>query len=374
MKRLHKIIYLTGTRAEYGLMKETLKELNKKFDLKIIATGTHLLKKFGYTINNIRRDNFSIISEINLPYNENDPRSMADNIGKLIPHVTKVLSQVKPDLVLVEGDRGEQLSIAIAAATMNIPIAHTSGGVISKSIDDSYRNAITKLAHIHLVPTKKAAKRIAFMNEESWRIHVVGTPINLQFSDIDIYQKLDLKKDEPLLLVLQHPISTQFKQSAKQMMETLEAIKHLEYQTIIIYPNSDAGSKQMIDIIEKYRKLSFVKIFKNLDNDVFMNLLKKTDVLIGNSSAGIVEAPFFKIPVVNIGIRQNGREAGNNVINANHNKNEIRKAIRKALTKKFRQSICKNPYEGHGKTEINIANVLSKIKINSRLLSKEPVY
>lgn len=374
MKKSSKIVYLTGTRAEYGLMKETLKELHKRFDLRIIVTGTHLSKKFGYTIDEIKKDNMKIAATIKIPLTPNNLRSMADNVGVLIPRITTVLHKIRPNLVLVEGDRGEQLAMTIAAAYMNIPVAHTSGGAVSKSIDDSTRNAITKFAHLHLSPTKKSAQRIIKMNEEKWRVHVVGPPINLMFRKTDVRNQFCINKNEVLLIVLQHPVTTQYHESRKQMKETLEAIKKLKYKTIVIYPNSDAGSMEMIDEIEKYKTLSFVKIFKNLENDIFMNLLATADVIIGNSSAGIVEAPFFKLPVVNIGIRQHGREHGDNVIMAKHRKNEIMKAIKKALEKEFYQKISENPYYIKGKPEKNIANVLSKIVINSKLLSKQPVY
>jgi UDP-hydrolysing UDP-N-acetyl-D-glucosamine 2-epimerase len=375
MRNVNKIIYLTGTRAEYGLMKSTLMELNKKFDLGLIVTGTHLSKKYGRTIEEIKKDHFKIVGRINLGYQRNDLKYMADNIGRLIPQITKILSHFKPDLVLVEGDRGEQLSMAIASATMNIPIAHTSGGVVSKSIDDSYRNAITKLAHIHLAPTKKSRERIIKMNEEDKRIKVVGTPMNLNFRKVDVYKKLNLKRDPPLIIVLQHPVSNEFKKSRIQMRETMEAIKELKYNTIVIYPNSDAGSNDMIDVIEEYRHFPFIRIFNNLDSEIFMNLLQNAaSVLVGNSSAGIVEAPFFKLPFVNVGIRQDKREHGDNIINVDNKKDKIINAINLTLTNKFRHNIRKNPYKVRGNTETNIVRVISKLQITPGLLSKEPVF
>ena len=344
-------------------MKPTLMELDKKFDLKLIVSGTHLSKKHGFTIKEVKKSKLKIVERIKIPSDKNDLKSMADSIGFLIPRLTTTLQKIKPDLVLVEGDRGEQLAMSIASATMNIPIAHTSGGVDSRSIDDSFRNAITKFAHVHLAPTKKSAERIIKMNEKPWRVKLVGTPINLRYKKIDVHKQLGLKKNQILVVVLQHPITTQFKQAAKQMKVTLDAIKSLKFQSVVIYPNLDAGSNQMIKEIDKCRNLKFVKIFKNIENDLFMNLLNSADVIVGNSSAGIIEAPFFKLPVVNIGIRQE-----------NHSKSEVIKGSKKALSKKFRNNIRKNPYKIKGKTEKNISQVLSRIVINEKLLLKEPIF
>ena len=374
MEKLRKVIYLTGTRAEFGLMKNTLHEIDKKLDLKIIVTGTHLSKKYGLTIKEVIKEKFEIIKKIRIDFKENDPKFMADYIGFLIPKLTNILEIQKPDLVLVEGDRAEQLAMVIAAATMNIPIFHTSGGAISKSIDDSYRNAITKLAHIHLAPTKESANRILKMNEEKWRIHIVGAPLNLKFKKINIYKKFNLNNEKPFILVLQHPVSTEYKDSQNQIKETLNAVKFLKIPTIIIYPNSDPGSENIIKEIKKIQTQPFVKIFKNIENDVFMNLMTQASVIVGNSSAGIVESPFFKLPSIDIGLRQKNRERGDNVINVGYNKNEIIRGIKKAMSNKFLEKIHKNPYKISGEPEKNIVKILTKIKINSKLLSKEPVY
>jgi len=372
MRNVHKIIYLTGSRSEYGLMKNTLKKLATKFDLGIIVTGTHLHKKYGYSIKEIKKDRLKIVKKIPLKDTSEDLKTMVRNFGILTKEITEILEKVGPDLVLVEGDRLEQLAMTISAATMNIPVAHTSGGAISKSIDDSTRNAITKFAHIHLAPTKKSAQRIIKMGEEPWRVNVVGPPINLKYKVIDTWKKFSLEKNKPLILVLQHPISTQVNDSKKQMRQTLEALKELKNQTVIIYPNGDPGSENMIKEIEKFRKIAYFKIFKNLENDIFMNLLKNADVIVGNSSAGIVESPFFKLPTINIGIRQKGRECGDNIINVNHDKDEIIRGIEKTRSKKFK--IRKNPYKVKGLAEDNIISVISNLKLNSKVLQKEPTF
>ena len=370
MKKSSKIIFLTGTRAEYGLMKPTLIELQKNFKVKLIVTGTHLLKKYGYSVQEIYNDKFEISSKIKISPKSNDLKNMADTVGLLIPKITSILKKEMPDLVLIEGDRGEQLSMAIAASFMNIPIAHTSGGYRSKTIDDLTRNAITKFSNLHLAPSKASAQRIKNMNEESWRIHVVGPPINLNFKKIDILKKLKIQSKEPILLLIQHPVSNQYDQSRTQIKTTLSAITSLKYNTIIIYPNSDAGSKEIIEEIEKIRNLPYIHIFKNLKNNDFMNLMSCVDLMIGNSSAGIVEAPFFKLPVINLGIRQQNRECGDNVLNSNHNLYEIKKKIGIGLNKNFRKNLKYNPYKLHKPSEKLISKILLNIKIDQKFISK----
>ena len=374
MKRLRKIVYLTGSRAEFGLMQPILNKLNKKCNLGLIVTGSHLSKKHGYSIDEIRKEKYHILNVIKTSEESNEPVEMVHNISILLPKIAQILTKFKPDLVLVEGDRFEQLSMAICASTMNIPVVHTSGGLVSKSIDDLYRNAITKLSHIHLVPSKKSAMRIIKMNEESWRVKNVGAIINYNVKNIDVYNKLNLKKTKPIILVIQHSVTTEYDNAGKQMRETLKAIKSLGYQTIIIYPNSDPGSKEIIKEIEKCRTLSFIKIFKNIENEIFMNLLKTIDVVVGNSSAAIHEAPFFKLPAVLVGNRQKNREHGDNVIHVDYNSKKIIGGINKSLNKNFYQNIHVNPFKAKHSTETRIVEILLKLKINSKLLSKEPVF
>jgi len=369
MKKCLKIIYLTGTRAEFGLLKPTLLKLNKKFNLGLIVSGTHLSKKHGYSIKEIEQESFKILAKIRLPDSKNDLVSISDNMAILMLKISKILKRNKPDLVLVEGDRGEQLAMAIVSSVLNIPIIHSSGGAISGNIDDSFRNAITKLAHIHLASTKKSALRIIKMNEETSRIYFVGTPINNIFHKINVRKKLGLLKNEPVITVLQHPVSNQVKDSKKQMKETLEAIKELKYNTILIYPNSDPGSKEMIKEIEKFKDIPHIHIYKNLESDFFMNLLKVSSVIVGNSSAGIVESSFFNLPAINIGIRQRGRECGNNIINSTHKKDEIKKLIKLGMAMGKGRTYS-NPYKNDKSFEDNVIKIISCLKINSKLLTK----
>ena len=380
MKR--KILYITGTRADYGLMKSVLREIENhpKLELELIATGMHLMPEFGMTINEIKKDGFKI-HEIAATYEQDNKQSMANFVGKFIQLLTDKVKKIKPDIILLLGDRAEMLAGAIVGTYLTIPVAHIHGGDISSTVDEIVRHAITKLAHIHFPATEKSAERIIKMGEESWRVHVVGAPgldliVNEKLlSKEEICKNLSLDPKKPIFLVIQHPVTMEIEQAEKQMRETMEAITHLKQQTVVVYPNADAGGRKMVEVIKEYEKYPFIKLFKNIPHKEYLSLMKYAAVMIGNSSSGIVEAPSFKLPVVNIGTRQEGRERANNIIDADYDKEEIKKAIKKALSPEFKEKVkkCKNPY-GDGKTGERVANILDKIKIDNRLLQKKQVF
>lgn len=382
MKKKRKILYISGTRADYGLMRSVLKAIERSpnLDLEVIATGMHLMPEFGMTINEIKNDGFKV-HEINAIYEKDNKESMANFIGNFIKLLTKKVKEIKPDIILLLGDRGEMLAGAIVGAYLTIPVAHLQGGEVTSTIDEFSRHAITKLAHIHLPATKKSARRIIKMGEDKWRVHVVGAPSldtilneNLM-SKKEICRKLNLNPEDPVFLVIQHPVTIETKKSGKYMKETMDAIKELGQQMVVLYPNADAGGRKMIRVIEKYRRYPFIHIHKNLPHELYLSLMKNADVLIGNSSSGIIEAPSFKLPVVNIGSRQEGRERADNVIDVGYDKEEIKEAIKKALSKEFKEKVknLKNPYESKDVGK-KIANILAKIKINKRLLQKKLSY
>jgi len=306
---------------------------------------------------------------------------MANFVGKFIQLLTDKVKKIKPDIILLLGDRAEMLAGAIVGTYLTIPVAHIHGGDISSTVDEIVRHAITKLAHIHFPATEKSAERIIKMGEESWRVHVVGAPgldliVNEKLlSKEEICKNLSLDPKKPIFLVIQHPVTMEIEQAEKQMRETMEAITHLKQQTVVVYPNADAGGRKMVEVIKEYEKYPFIKLFKNIPHKEYLSLMKYAAVMIGNSSSGIVEAPSFKLPVVNIGTRQEGRERANNIIDADYDKEEIKKAIKKALSPEFKEKVkkCKNPY-GDGKTGERVANILDKIKIDNRLLQKKQVF
>ncbi len=379
-----KIVSITGSRAEYGLTSNVFREIKNhpKLELSLIVTGMHLTKEFGLTIKEIEKDGFEISAKIENLTAEDTSRAMTKSVGKCLLHLPDILEKINPDVLLVLTDLGHSLASAIVGTYMNIPIAHLHGGDVSGTVDEPVRHAITKLSHIHFPATKKSAERILKMGEEPWRVFIVGSPsldriLNRKFSSkSDLIKKFNLDANQPLILVVQHPVTTDIENAAKQMKETMETIRELNYQTIVIYPNADAGGRKMIKVINQYKNYPKIQIYKSLPYEDYLDIMNIASVMVGNSSSGIIEAPSFHLPFVNIGIRQQGREKVENVIDVDYDKEEIKKAIEKAINdKKFIEKVksCKNPY-GDGKAGIKIADILSKIKIDHHLLEKRLTY
>ena len=371
---VRKILYVTGTRADYGLMHETLKLLNnhENIQLDVVATGMHLMEEFGCSVNEIKKDNFNL-HIVNQTFLKDDEQSMSLFIGNLINDLTKLMSELKPDIVLLLGDRGEMLAGAIVASYLQIPIAHIHGGDVSSTVDDSARHAITKLANIHFPATEKSASRIKQMGENPDNIFVVGAPgldsiikCKDKIDDDYLKEKYNLKKD--FILVLQHPVSLEVEDSSFQISQTLDAVTSMDYQLILVYPNADAGGRAMINKIDEYD----VDAYKNIPHDDFIGLLGLASILIGNSSSGIIESSSFKLPVINIGTRQQGREKASNVVDVDYDCNEILNAISFIESNEFKDILnhCENPY-GDGKASERICNILNDIKLDKELLNKQ---
>lgn len=381
---MRKIGVITGTRAEYGILSPVLRkiETSSSLELSLIVASMHLSEKFGFTMKDIIDDGFEINEKIDVLQKQDTPVAMARSLGRCVCSMADAFETLKPDMILVLGDRSEMLAASITAAYMNIPIAHVHGGEISGNIDDSARHAITKFAHIHFPATTKSGEMIRRMGEESWRVHVVGAPgldsiLNGKLMDpIEIAKKFELKRSEPVILMVQHPVTTETESATYHIKETLNAIVELGYQTILVYPNADAGGRRMIDVIKSYEQYQFIKTFKSLPHGDYLGLMGIASVLVGNSSSGIIEAPSFHLPVVNIGTRQQGRERAENIIDTGYNEDEIVTALNKALSDvEFKEKVkrCKNPY-GDGKASERIVRVLSETKINNKLLQKRTVY
>lgn len=379
-----RIAVLTGARAEYGLLKPVMEKIKAHPDLELLTlvTGCHLQKSFGYTINDIIKDGFRMDARIQMYSKfETGGAGIVMSLGKGLQGITKVLKLTKPDVLLLIGDRGEALMGAVAASYLNIPIAHIHGGdqCAGADVNDNIRHAITKLAHLHFPATAKSAKRLRGLGEESWRIKLAGAPgldsiLHRPLPPAkEIATLLNLNLSVPVLLLLQHAVSSETWEAKRQMEETMKAITKLGLQTIILYPNTDPGNLDIIKVIEKYRCLPFVRVNKSLPHDVFLGLMKIADVMVGNSSSAIIEALSFKLPAVNIGIRQSIREHGGNLISVSHNSHDIEKAILKALHDRnflAKVRLGKSPY-GNGKASQIIASALAKVEINEKLMRKK---
>ncbi len=377
-----KIVVVTGTRAEYGILKPLLHKIkqSKKLELYIIVAGTHLEKKFGYSIKEIIKDGFKISDTVKMtPGNTGHDMSMAISQG--IARFSEVYKKIKPDFNVILGDRDEPFAAAIVAMHMNIINAHIHGGDSSKGgIDEYMRHAITKISNIHFAATKQSAQRIIKMGENKKHVFVTGSPtidgiINTEYlTKNQVFEKFGLKDN--YVLAVQHPVTTQTKDVGNQMKKTLDALVKWGQETMIIGPNSDAGHREIFQLIKQYTKTyKFLKFHVNLSRKDYLSLLKYCDFIIGNSSSGIIDAPSFKKPAINMGIRQLGRESSTNVINTQHNVNSIISAIRRAHSISFQKTLqkCTNLY-GDGKASTRIVKILETIPITDDIIQKKMSY
>lgn len=377
---------MTGIRSDYNILYPIMKAIDEhpELELSVVVTGAHLADSYGYTIKEIEKDGFEIAEQIESLLDANSASSRIKSAAIQLMGLVQTFTRLTPDIVIAPLDREEAITVALAGTYMNIPTAHVGGGDrVVGNVDDYIRHAVSKLAHIHFPTTQKNAERLIKMGEEPWRVHCVGNAgldnylLTEYIPPQALSEKLDFDVTEkPLILLIQHPVSTEIEESKIQMEITMEAINDLKYRTVVIYPNSDGGGRNMIEVIDKYSsELDFIKAFKNFPRDIFVNLMKTCNVLVGNSSCGITEAPLVKLPVVNIGLRQQEREHAENVIFVPYDKEAVKKAIKKAISREFKQELknCKNPY-GDGKAGVRITDILSKIKIDKKLLQKEITY
>lgn len=352
-----KVCVVTCARSEYGLMRWLMDDFkhSSKFELQIVVTGSHLLESYGFTYQEIENDGFTIDSKIPFNLDKSDQASVAKASAKLTESLSDVLTKLNPDVVMVMGDRYELLSVMTACILQTIPIAHISGGEITEgAIDDQIRHAMTKASHIHYVANSVYSARVVQMGEEDWRVCISGEPglDNLKRQPILSFDELqkDLNMDllKPTALVTFHPVTLELDDLNKQISEFLKALeqasKQFGLQYLITFPNADAKSTYIIDELEKFvNKRPDRKLVKSLGQTRYLSALRFLSMMIGNSSSGLVEAPSFSLPVVNIGSRQKGRMRGNNVIDVGYECFEIIKGIGVAM--KWDKSIsCFNPY------------------------------
>jgi len=381
MKR--KIAVTTGTRADYGFLKPILKGIlkNKKLEPYLLVTGMHLSKKHGLTINEIKKDGFKIKAKIDMIPEEGSTYAMSKVLGKGIISFSKIFKKIQPDINLVLGDRDEMLASALSASHMNIPNAHIHGGDVSGGIDEYNRHAITKISNIHFAATKKSKDRIIKMGENPKYVFFTGSPSIDEILQKHITKKIELGKKYGIkfngkeILLVQHPVTTQENQSKKQIRNTLIAIVKTKCKTIAICPNSDAGHRSIFKELRIFsEKLPFIKVYENLPRSDYLGMLKNCAVLVGNSSSGLIEASYFDIPVVNIGIRQKNRERGKNVVDVvNNSQIMIYRAIMRAIRKKPKKIKNERIY-GDGNASKKIVRYLETIKLNERLINKQLFY
>ncbi len=348
MEEKRKVCVIITSRAHYGRFKHILRELKNtpSIELQIIVGASAVLNRYGDIIKDIEKDGFHINAKLTMNIEGGTPLSMSKTTGLGIIEFSSVFDNLNPDIVLVRGDRFEVLSAAIAASYMNITIAHIEGGDVTGSIDESVRHAITKLSHIHFPTNRDSAERLVRLGENPSKIFLAGSPDiefikNCDLSPLhDLYQRyggVGEKADisGKYLVVLQHPVTTEYGEGYKQIQHTLQAINNLDTPTIWLWPNMDAGSEEIAKGIRTFREENDVKgnihFFRHLSSEDYTRLINNCSCLIGNSSTGIKESSHLGIPVVNIGTRQAGRLRGKNVIDCEYNQEQIRNAIQRQV-------------------------------------------
>jgi len=383
-----KVCVVIFSRANYGSIKSVLLQIqkSKKLDLQIILGGSVLVDKYGSTIDLIKKDGFKIYHQISFLVEGETNLTMTKTTGLAILEISTSLDNLKPDILLTVGDRYETMATVIAAAYMNIPIAHTMGGEISGTIDESIRHAITKFSHIHFPATAKAKNNIIRLGEDKRYVFNVGCPRidlvkNVLQKRIDLEQKVfangvgnkfNLEK-EKYMCIMHYPVTTEYKMAGEQILTTLKAISSFKHPKIIFWPNSDAGSDKFSSVIRMWRELkkpNDMWFVKNLDHETFYHLLNNSLCLIGNSSTGIREGSFIGVPFVNIGSRQNKRESGYNTTNVSYNKNDIIKGIKYIIKKKR----VKSTLYGNGNAGKKIVKILEKINLKKLNIQKTLKY
>ena len=378
------IAVVTGTRADYSYLKPLMDEIQKDKSLHLltIITGMHLLAKYGDTFKLVERE-FPSSVKIEMPLDGDQLIDMASYLSVGIKNFSDFLNVNSPDILLVLGDRTESLAAALAAVYLNIPLAHVNGGDVSgTTIDESIRHVITKLAHIHFAHTKENAKRIIKMGENPNRVFVTGAlTIDAIYQIIkvtkkDIFNAYNLNPLKKTILAVQHPITTLKDRGYSQMEELVEALDELNYQTLMIYPNCDAGGNKFIELIEKYKDNRNFHIIKNMPHSDYVNIMSHVDLMIGNSSSGIIESPSFNIPVINLGSRQQGRERSENILDVFPDKNKIIESIDFVFNDSiFKDKVksCKNIF-GDGTASKKIVNILKNIKLDETFIQKQIYY
>ena len=377
---MRKVCVVVGSRANYGSIKSVMRALqaHPEVHLQIIVAASALLGRFGSVVDVIERDGFTPDARVNMIVEGETPVTMAKSTGLGLLELPTLFELLEPDVVVTVGDRFETMATAVAGAYMNIPLAHTMGGEVTGTIDESIRHAITKLAHIHFPANQGAADRIIRLGEDPQAVHVVGCPridlvseiVSSGGAELDA-EWLDregvgghISTDKPFLLVSQHPITTEYGQGEDQIGETLMALHQLRMPTVMLWPNIDAGSEDVSRGMRKFRedhRPEYIRFYKNFPVETYLRLMKSAACLVGNSSSSIREGAFMGTPAVNIGSRQDGRERGSNVMDVVH--------TRAAIVDAIRHQVEHGPYApehiyGDGQAGERIADVLSTTSLH----------
>ncbi len=374
---------LTGKRGGYGAMKPMLKLIEADPDLKLslIVTDQHVNPSFGATMAEVEKD-FQVAAAVDMEQSDGSSRARARAIGVCLSKMATVLDDLRPEILVLYGDRGEVIAAAIAALHLGIPIAHLQGGDLSGNMDELIRHAVTKLSHLHFAASEDSAARLRRLGEEPWRVHVVGDNhidaiVAGDYTDAATLRgRYAINPKEWPILVLQHPETIRKRDNYADMRATLEAVLALKRRTLIVYPCSDQGYEEVVRAIEEVRGLPGVSIHQNIEAPDFWGLLSLAAVLVGNSSAGLIETPYLHLPAINLGARQKGRLRAENVISAELGKEAVAAALEQALNDpEFAETVrrCSRPF-GDGQAYQRIVAILKTIPLDEKLLNKRITY
>ncbi len=374
------IAVVTVARSDYGLYRSVLREIRNDNELRfhLIVSGSHLSSDFGNTIDQIRQDGFEIGDEVETLQDSDSAEDIAKSMGAGVTGFAEVYARRRPDILLVLGDRFEMHAATLAAVPFQIPIAHIHGGELTGgAIDDAFRHSMTKLSHLHFVATDEYHQRILQMGEEPWRVVVSGAPGLDKIRDLEMWSTEQLVQrygpllEEPPLLVTYHPVTLHPGSTHSHFSQVLSAISSFDIPIVFTQPNADTGGRVIGDMIHEFlRENSSAMLIQNLGTEGYFSMMSHARAMVGNSSSGLIEAPSFRLPVVNIGPRQQGRVRGRNVIDTECLETSIVDAIEHALNPSFRESLknCVNPYS-HGNAAGTIIEHL-KVHDTKRLLWK----
>lgn len=376
---MRKVIYVSGTRADFGLLSGALRlaAARKGLDLSVCVTGMHLSDEYGNTVVEIEDSGLRICARIPVPLQATTGANMARAIGRELLGMVEVFEREQPDLVLVLGDRGEMLAGALAAVHLNIPVAHVHGGELSGTIDESVRHAISKLAHYHFVATPGARQRLIRMGERPAHIFITGAPgldglrEQVRQDRDELCRSQGFDPASPLALVVFHPVLQETNDVARQARELLDAVLACRLQALVMMPNADAGGQAIRQVLKRYHNQRQLRFMLHLPRADFVSWMAAADVMIGNSSSGIIEAASFGLPVVNVGSRQRARERGRNVVDVPPQHAPIARALRQALKRGRRRT--RNIY-GDGRAGERIADLLKRLPLTAELLQKSNAY
>ena len=377
MKKAKKILAVTGIRSEYDILYPVLKSINESedFDLQLVVSSAHLSDWHGFTLKSIEADGFEIVDKIDCLLMTNRKTQRSKGVGLLTYALSQTVERVEPDILLVLGDREESIATAIVGNYMDVLVAHIGGGdPVYGNADDPIRIAVSKIAHLHFTTAKPYADNLKNISEQDFRIHFSGNPA---YYNIDKTPQMDMEslskdlgfdlQEEKYLVLIKHPLSSEIKDSYEQMKITLTAIEEFcvkhDFKLVSSYPNTDPGSYDILKAVSEFENKDFVKFTKSLPRLQFVNLMRHARALCGNSSMGILEAPHYKLPVVNIGARQTGRLNAGNVKFVKHDNVEIIDALEQAcFDEEYRTMIqnIDNPY-GDGTAAEKIVKVLKEI-------------